>query len=241
MEEVREIVIPGELLGDAKEKRAGYGTFIEDGKIISKFLGLPKDSNDYLSVIPLSGVYIPRKEDKVIGFITDVEKAGWLVDINSPWQAFLPLSEGVDEFIDFKRTDINEVQLFKLVGIQGTGTVSGKYIMINGKGHIEFVTKDARFEPAIFSGIKMPLNFFHRVTGSIDINGKILNIVSVYLEGKDISARLKGAIRDAVMDLNMELMPGKSFIENPLFIAGLEKYKISPGYYMIPARGNLSL
>ena len=93
----------------------------------------------------------------------------------------------------------------------------------------------------MFSGITVPLNFFHRVTGSIDINGKILNIVSVYLEGKDISARLKGAIRDAVMDLNMELMPGKSFIENPLFIAGLEKYKISPGYYMIPARGNLSL
>lgn len=108
MEEVRDIVIPGEILGDAKEKRAGYGTFIEDGKIISKFLGLPKDSNDYLSVIPLSGVYIPRREDKVIGFVTDVEKAGWLVDINSPWQAFLPLSEGVDEFIDFKRTDISK-------------------------------------------------------------------------------------------------------------------------------------
>ena len=108
MNEVRDIVIPGEIIGDAKEKRAGYGTFIEDGKIISKFLGIQKDSNGYLSVIPLSGVYIPRREDKVIGFITDVEKVGWIVDINSPWQAFLPLSEGVDEFIDFKRTDISK-------------------------------------------------------------------------------------------------------------------------------------
>ncbi len=105
--EIRDIVIPGEIIGDAKEKRAGYGTFIEDGKIISKFLGIQKDSSDYLSVIPLSGVYIPRNEDRVIGFITDVEKFGWIVDINSPWQAFLPLSEGVDEFIDVKRTDIS--------------------------------------------------------------------------------------------------------------------------------------
>ena len=108
MNEVRDIVVPGEVLGDAKEKRIGYGTFVEDGKIISKFLGIKKDSNEYLSVVPLSGVYIPRMEDRIIGFITDVEKAGWLVDINSPWQAFLPLSEGVDEFIDFKRTDISK-------------------------------------------------------------------------------------------------------------------------------------
>jgi len=106
MTEIREIVIPGEVLGDTKEKRSGYGTFVEDGKIISKFLGIPKVSGNYLSVIPLSGVYIPKREDRVIGFVTEVEKVGWLVDINSPWQAFLPLSEAVDEFIDFKRTDI---------------------------------------------------------------------------------------------------------------------------------------
>jgi hypothetical protein len=37
----------------------------------------------------------------------------------------------------------------------------------------------------------------------------------------------------------MELMPGMSFIENPLFLAGLEKYKISPGYYVIPVKRDL--
>jgi exosome complex component RRP4 len=107
MTEKREIVIPGEVLGDAKEKKASYGTFIEDGKIISKFLGIQKDSDGYLSVVPLSGVYLPRRQDKIIGFITGVEKSGWTVDINAPWLAFLPLSEAVDEFIDFKKTDIS--------------------------------------------------------------------------------------------------------------------------------------
>lgn len=106
MTKTRDIVIPGEILGDVKEKKSGYGTFSENGKIISKYLGLPKDSSGYSSVVPLSGVYVPRRQDKVIGVVMSVEKVGWVVDINSPWTSFLSLSEGVDEFVDLKRTDI---------------------------------------------------------------------------------------------------------------------------------------
>ena len=107
MVEVREIVLPGEVLGDTKEMKASYGTFVEDGKIISKFLGIPKRTDKYISVVPLSGVYVPKRGDKVIGFIREVERVGWVVDINSPWLAFLPISEAVDEFIDLKTTDIS--------------------------------------------------------------------------------------------------------------------------------------
>jgi hypothetical protein len=38
----------------------------------------------------------------------------------------------------------------------------------------------------------------------------------------------------------MELMPDKSFIENPLFINAVEKYKVSPGYYVIPVKRTYS-
>lgn len=106
MKEKREIVLPGQVLGNVRENRASYGTFVEDEKIISKFLGILKKSDGYVSVIPLSGVYVPRKGDKVIGFVTDVEKVGWIIDINSPWQAFLSLSEAVEEFVDLKRTSL---------------------------------------------------------------------------------------------------------------------------------------
>ena len=105
MTETREIVLPGEVLVDVKDGRLGHGTFVEDGKIISKFLGILK-KGEYISVVPLSGVYLPKRGDKIIGFITGIEKVGWVVDINSPWEAFLPLSEAVDEFIDFRKTDI---------------------------------------------------------------------------------------------------------------------------------------
>jgi type II secretion system protein N len=140
---------------------------------------------------------------------------------------------------DIKKADISDIPLFKLIGIQGTGTISGRLTIIDDTGHVEFVTKDSSFEPAIFSGVKVPLNLFHNIRGSVDIKGNIINVVSVALEGKDIYARLKGVVKDAVMDLDMELMPGVSFIENPLFLAELEKYRISPGYYVIPVKGNL--
>jgi type II secretion system protein N len=141
--------------------------------------------------------------------------------------------------IDVKGAGINAIPLFKIAGVQGTGTISGKFSIIDGTGHVEFFTEDASFEPAIFPGITVPLNFFHNVRGSFDIKGNIINVVSVALEGKNIYARLKGIIKDGFMDLDMELMPGISFIENPLFRSGFERYEISPGYYVIPVKGEL--
>ncbi len=106
IEKVREIVLPGEKIGNTKTEKASYGTYIKDQDIISKFLGIHKKNNDYISVIPLSGIYTPKKYDKIIGIITSVEKAGWIVNTNSPWKGFLSLSEGVRDFIDLRKTDL---------------------------------------------------------------------------------------------------------------------------------------
>ena len=141
--------------------------------------------------------------------------------------------------LDIKKANIDKIPLFKLIGVQGTGIVSGRFTMLDDTGHLEFVTGDSRFEPAIFSGVNVPLNFFNIIRGSLDIKGNIINVVSIALEGRDIHARLKGVVENDVMDLDMELMPGVSFVEDPLFRGELEKYKISPGYYVIPLKGNL--
>lgn len=140
--------------------------------------------------------------------------------------------------INIEEADIGVIPLLQLAGVQGTGTISGRFIMRDSTGHVKFFTEDAGFETAVFSGIAVPLNLFHTAKGSMDINGNTINIISFTLEGEDIYARLKGAIKDGVIDLNMELMPGRSFIENPLFLS-FEKYKISPGYYIIPVKKNL--
>jgi len=106
--EEKNIVVPGELLAKGIDFLPGYGSFKEDGEIRSKILGLVKVKEHIISVVPLSGIYIPMKGDGVIGIISDVQISSWLVDINSPYIGFLPLSEGTEEFIDLTRSDITD-------------------------------------------------------------------------------------------------------------------------------------
>ncbi len=121
-EKVREITIPGELIGSTKTFKYGYGTYVENDKIFSKFVGILRKNKDYVSVIPLSGVYMPQIKDNVVGIVEDVSKFGWNVDINAPWDGFLSLSEGVEEYVDLKKVkmtkyfDIGDVIYAQVVG-----------------------------------------------------------------------------------------------------------------------------
>ena len=101
----RKIVIPGEDIG---EGRAGHGAFEQNGRVFSKFVGLAEERADLKFVIPLNGVYNPKTGDGVIGKVQDVIFSKWIVDINSPYEAVLPLSEATDEFIDMTKTDLTK-------------------------------------------------------------------------------------------------------------------------------------
>ena len=101
----RRLVIPGELLGKG---HAGHGAFEENGDAYSKFIGLAEERNGTFITIPLSGVYNPKRGDGVIGKIEDVIFSKWIIDINSPYQAVLPLSEATDEFIDLTKVELTK-------------------------------------------------------------------------------------------------------------------------------------
>ncbi len=107
-EKERPIVLPGEFLCQREGKKIGDNVYEEDGKVFSKVIGIPKITDSEVSVIALSGKYMPKVGDRVIGTIIGVEVAGWFVDINSPYVAFLPLGEAVEEFVDTSRVDISK-------------------------------------------------------------------------------------------------------------------------------------
>ncbi len=104
----RDVVVPGEFVEDKKGRKLGEGVYAEDDKIFAMVLGIPYISRNQIKVIPLSGIYIPQVNDRIIGIISKVEISGWLIDMNSPYLGFLPISEGVDEFVDKTRTDISK-------------------------------------------------------------------------------------------------------------------------------------
>src|SRR3989338_801111 len=101
----RKLAIPGDFLGDG---RAGHGAYEEDGKVFSCCIGLAEDKNGLHFVIPLSGIYSPKRGDGVIGKIEDVAFSRWIVDVNSPYEAVLPLAEATEEFIDLTKDDMTK-------------------------------------------------------------------------------------------------------------------------------------
>lgn len=105
--EVRKIILPGEFLDERRGRKIGRGAYFEDNRVFAKVLGIPRIDENMINVIPLSGVYLPYIGDRIVGVISQIETSGWLVDINSPYMAFLPLSEGVGEFVDMQRTDLS--------------------------------------------------------------------------------------------------------------------------------------
>jgi len=115
----REIVVPGELL-DGKGKRAGPGTYAEGGRIYASQLGIKTVRPKEISVVPLSGQYVPVRGDLVIGKIVGLGPSNWLVDINSPYPAPLHVTE-VPWRVEFGETGrfmkVGDVVLLEVIGV----------------------------------------------------------------------------------------------------------------------------
>ena len=103
----RQLVIPGESLAQGLDYLSSSGTYRVSNEIRAKVMGLVRLKDKYVSVIPLAGVYIPKHGDGVIGIIEDLQTTIWIVNINSPYDAIMTLSEAVESFVDLSKTDIS--------------------------------------------------------------------------------------------------------------------------------------
>jgi exosome complex component RRP4 len=102
-EKERKVVTPGEVVGN-DSNLPGEGTFRVGGEIVAQRYGLLDGQDKLVKVIPLSGVFIPRRGNVIIGRIEDITFNGWLCDVNSAHSSFLPVSE-VPRYIDKHHLD----------------------------------------------------------------------------------------------------------------------------------------
>ncbi len=106
----RKIIIPGEVIVKGDNYLPGEGTMKQGDEIVAIRYGLAEEINKLVKVIPLSGIYQPRRGNLVIGQVENITFNGWVINIDSPENAFLPLSEvpryvnknGLDEVMDLK-------------------------------------------------------------------------------------------------------------------------------------------
>ncbi len=87
----RKQVIPGDVIAKGNYR---YGTYIEKrgDEYVALRVGLAEVGRDGVKLNPLTGPYLPRAEDEVIGKVVDLNGFGWVVDINSCFDGFLPAS-----------------------------------------------------------------------------------------------------------------------------------------------------
>ena len=85
-------VIPGEVITTGSY-RSEQNTFPEGDKIISTVIGLSDVRDGSVRVIPLTGGYVPKDDDLVIGKVVSHSAMSWQVNINSCYEGMLPASD----------------------------------------------------------------------------------------------------------------------------------------------------
>ncbi|MCL6500464.1 MAG: exosome complex protein Rrp4 [Candidatus Pacearchaeota archaeon] len=127
-EKERIVVVPGEVIASGSGFLPGEGTRREGQDIVAARFGLFEKTDKIVKVIPLSGVYIPRVGNTVIGQVIDVTFNGWIVDILAPHLGFLSVTEcggyvnkkDLTEYYTFKDALVAKIKAIKARGIDLT-------------------------------------------------------------------------------------------------------------------------
>jgi exosome complex component RRP4 len=96
----RTIAVPGEILATGMDYLPSFGTYREGDNIRAGRLGVVQIEGKVIKLTPVSGRYMPKRGDTIIGKVIDVSMNGWRVEINSPYSAMLMLKEASSEFIE---------------------------------------------------------------------------------------------------------------------------------------------
>ena len=92
MSERRKRVIPGDVITSGSY-RADQNTVLDGRLIVSTAVGVSEIVDDAVRVIPLTGKYMPRIDDMVVGKVTSHTSLAWELDINSCYVGFLPATD----------------------------------------------------------------------------------------------------------------------------------------------------
>lgn len=205
----RKIVVPGEVIVSGDNYLPGEGTEKQGIDIVSMRYGLAEEIQDLVKVISISGPYLPRRGNVVIGTIENINFSGWFVDMQMPEYAFLPLSE-VPMFI-------NKSEIEEFMGIGSV--VVAKIRDVNKKG-IDLTIK-GRGLGRIEDGIILHVNP-HKVPRVIGKEGSMVNLIKEETDC-NITVGQNGAISISGDKIESELLAKKAilFIVEKAYISGL--------------------
>jgi len=132
----KEVVVPGETLAEGMDYLPGAGTYREDKKILAKKLGLTRIDGRAIKLIPLSGKYLPKQGDTIIGRVVEITFSGWRIETESAYQAMLNMKEASSDYIPkgadlTKYFDIGDYLVCKITNVTSQNLID---ITVKGPG-----------------------------------------------------------------------------------------------------------
>jgi exosome complex component RRP4 len=119
--------------------KPGPGTYRVGGKVYASILGLLSPRPPFVQVVPLSGRYIPKPGDVVIGTVTDAQGTFWLLDIGAPRWAPLHMT-GTPWQVEIGETEkflrVGESVVVQVENLDPTGRI-GVSMLGEGLGKLE--------------------------------------------------------------------------------------------------------
>ncbi|MDH7499583.1 MAG: type II secretion system protein GspN, partial [candidate division NC10 bacterium] len=150
-----------------------------------------------------------------------------------------PYMRGARGQIRFDRLSLDGIPFLAEKGIAGGGVITGEGRLDDHRGELTFSIQGLHLKNGSSWGAVIPLDLFDRGRGILCMEEEKIRIGSFSLEGDGIFARIKGTIGGGETDLTIEIMPDAHLLEEGSSrLSLLEKFKVSPGYYVIPIRGH---
>jgi len=104
----KDVVVPGESLAEGMDYLPGPGSYRKGDTIVANRVGLVSVAGRAIKLIPLSGPYMPKRDDVIICKVTDITLNGWRLDTNTPSSAMLSVRDATNTFI-VKGSDLTKI------------------------------------------------------------------------------------------------------------------------------------
>ncbi len=132
---------------------------------------------------------------------------------------------------------IKGIHLLTRLGFAADGLIDWNMHLGEENGEIKFSIREANLKNLL---PVFPLELFNLVNCAMEIHNNMLSITSCTLEGSDLYARLRGKVTATNLNLMAELMTGPEFKWPNQISMFVEKFKVSPGYYVMPVQHSLT-
>ncbi len=139
----RKLVVPGEVIVSGDDYLPGEGARRDGKDVVAGRFGLAEELGRVVKVLAITGAFIPKRGNVVIGRVVDITFSGWLIDIDYAGSGFLPLDESprfvsksdMDQFLAIGDIVVAKIWAVKSKGIdlslqggKGLGKLEGGFV-----------------------------------------------------------------------------------------------------------------